>query len=157
MLCNNGNARDWASVCPDAPLLSHDASPTTHAHSFLKKTAHPLIHIHSFLFLSLLSAHLPLPSAQPLVLRGSATSEAHHSGAGLARHNARLPALSGVTALSKSRGRGLPVARVTGASLPRRAATAAGPPPTSVAGPLHPVNTTYRRSSILSSNKEILH
>jgi hypothetical protein len=43
-----GNALNRASVRPDAPLLDHDASPTTHAPSFLKKLIiHLLLSTHS--------------------------------------------------------------------------------------------------------------
>ena len=67
------NALNRPSVHLDVPLLGHDASPTTYARSFLKKkTTHPLTPIHSFLFLSLLSAHLPTPSARLLALPSTA-------------------------------------------------------------------------------------
>jgi hypothetical protein len=142
-----------ASVRPDAPLLDHDASLTTHAPSFLQKKL--LIHLflfthsssyHSYPLTCRLRAHGRWPSeaqraaaprhtARPLALPGTARACLQVAALGCQPCQARCAAT-----LSKSRGCGLPAARAADASLLRQAATAAGLPPTSAAAP---VNTTH--------------
>jgi len=144
---------------PDVLLLGHNAIPTTHVLSFLKKNysstySYPLIPLPIALIRSS-TASERMAASPP---RRSTRPPPRHGARPPPSRGARLPALPGArtAALSKSRGRGLPAARSADASLLRRVATIAGPPPTSTARPLHPVNTTHRRASILSSSKKML-
>jgi hypothetical protein len=91
-------------------------------HSFVsKKTDHPLVHIHLFVFLSLLSARLPplRCTAWPQALPGTARDHLRVAALGC-----RPCQVWHAAALSKSRGRSLPVAHAANATLPRRVATA---------------------------------
>jgi hypothetical protein len=122
-----GNALNRAFVRLDASLLGQDASPTTRSPLFLKNC----ISTHSFIFLSLLSARLPPPSARPLALLGAACGRLRGAALGHWPCQARRAATSEpwrlaagsarrvAAALSKSHGRGLPAAHAVDASLPR--------------------------------------
>jgi hypothetical protein len=101
---SNGNALNWVSVRPDAPMLGRDASRTIHAPSFLKK-----LFIHLFL-----STHSSSYRSIPLVcrLRGAplgrwpcqpwrvAASESWCSAAVPARRGVLLPSPSRMAAVA---------------------------------------------------------
>jgi hypothetical protein len=76
------NAVNRASVCPDAPLLGHDANPITHAPSFLKKNCSS-------------TYSYPLVRLYIALIRSPAASEVHCLAAGLAGHGTRPPSSSG--------------------------------------------------------------